>query len=266
MEISDEAPTGIATDNGVIQAMKLLDGSVRIADEDGEEFHVLRRTMPILRGASRMIALLQEHFYSKRADDRFVRAHPRVSEEDTQDGGIPYHDGRRVCIFSARVILERMPDRRIGWLAEEDRIEVRRSDFNGRHILLQSGQRGCTAGAVAMLLLDHGRRPDPRDFQEANFEKCERMAEQIRRAGLSVHLTPGRMNAHELERLLAARGPGIVGVVTEEAGGHVIMLDAVALKEGIAVIRDPFHGWQIRITLEALMRSGPGDFLQIDHV
>ncbi len=44
-----------------------------------------------------------------------------------------------------------------------------------------------------------------------------------------------------------------------------IVLDELSWSEDSAKLRDPYHGWAITTTANALLQRGPGDFILISH-
>ena len=62
------------------------------------------------------------------------------------------------------------------------------------------------------------------------------------------------MNFLDLKRAIQAQGSGIV-FVDSGCGGHAIIVDSITESLSTAVIRDPFHGWQITVTGEALAKA-----------
>ncbi len=141
---------------------------------------------------------------------------------------------------------------------------------DGRHVMQQQGYRGCAAACSAMLVMDHGKGTNGLWVwvRNCNFSDTDQANEAIQQTGLTTVWTSYYIegNDHDrgilLERLLAINGSGILGV-GGEIGHHVVLLDFLSMTENWAVIRDPFHGWSLTITAEALLKRYGGDFLQI---
>lgn len=129
---------------------------------------------------------------------------------------------------------------------------------HGKAIIQQRGFRGCTAAATAMLIVDLGKQPDVQTLRGRNLGTDEILILDLQKAGLEVvirHPTLATLQAD-----IETYGPAIVGV-TGEIGGHVIIVDQVDVQGGSTRIRDPYHGWEITITLDAFRkRWGQGTF------
>lgn len=253
--IQDDKALVVEKTDGAYRFMQLLDGSLRLTAADGEEYHLFQCAESLLEG----------HFYSKAPGDRYVRAHPRISPADTMMGFSPAHDGRQDSSFTAAEIKARHQDVRHGWVDEEAHIEDRVSAYNGLHILLQCGQRACSATAATMLLLDHGRQIDVFGLLTCNLGNSKSMTYLIEGAGLKALHTERIPNVEKLTSLISRHGPGVATLYMKNIGVHSIVIDEADLDVSEAVIRDPFHGWQIRITLQALIDSylHLSDFIQV---
>lgn len=115
-------------------------------------------------------------------------------------------------------------------------------------IIQQAAMRGCTAAVTAMLIMDHGKECDIGSLRMRNLGQTGTMKHDIEKAGLKPVISPCRTLA-DLKKLIQAHGSAIISI-SGEIGGHVIIVDAI---EGDrARIRDPYHGWEITITLDAL--------------
>lgn len=135
----------------------------------------------------------------------------------------------------------------------------------GRHVILQQATRSCVPTAVAMLVLDNGGRPNFKRIQQICLATTEQAIHWLKEAGFKPKLSQIELENREqtFVELLQENGPGILGVIPPELGGHVIVLDAISLEKRTATIRDPYHGWMVTITLDALLRMSPGTLLQI---
>lgn len=143
---------------------------------------------------------------------------------------------------------------------------------DGRAVLQQVGATGCGAACTAMMLLDHGRHPDI-----CRVVHCDKthddsvLVSELEEAGLNVHLSKifypwTEQDGTELESLLTRSGPGILGVIglQGEIGGHFIILDSLSIEQNTATIREPFHGWNITITAESILKRACGRFIYLE--
>jgi hypothetical protein len=132
--------------------------------------------------------------------------------------------------------------------------EVRRNEL-GKHVLQQQSTRGCTAGAVAMMLLDHQRKIDPEEMANSNLGMDNEMISQLETAGLHpIHSKPSAsVNPFIwLQNEVKTKGSAIVTVDSDRMGAHVIIVDLVS-DEGVR-LRDPYHGWDITVTHEGFIK------------
>lgn len=138
---------------------------------------------------------------------------------------------------------------------------------NCKHVILQLATRSCVPTCVAMLVMDHGKNPDYLSIKYTNLAHDEQAIQWIEKAGLKHKLTPLADSQNVIETLrecIQKHGSGILSV-NGEIGSHVVILDEIY--EETAVIRDPYHGWAVTISLESLRKriSKNGNFIQITN-
>lgn len=163
---------------------------------------------------------------------------------------------------------------------------------NGKTVIQQQALRGCTAGVSAMLIADHGKQPKLGEMQQRDLGEDVDVILDIRDAGLKekvsnltdkeqkpVYVTNAMSYAErkkiqekircslslisELKKLIEEHGSAIVSI-HGEIGGHVIVVDAIDDDLTCAIIRDPFHGWMITISMDAFRRTfSGGSIIQI---
>lgn len=122
---------------------------------------------------------------------------------------------------------------------------------NKKPIIQQQSTRGCTAAATAMLILDHEKPIDLLKISRRNLGVTEQKIQDLEEAGL----TPLPMmcsNLADLQECLKRHGSAIVSV-DSGAGGHAILVDAI--NKSSVRIRDPYHGWEAEVILEAFLNS-----------
>lgn len=128
--------------------------------------------------------------------------------------------------------------------------------INGKAVIQQQAKRGCTAAVSAMLIYDNDKKFALEDLLSRNLGQNDTILYDIEKAGLEP--TEERIeNANpivSLKQAIEKAGSAIITVTDESIGGHVIMVDHIDLEKNIARIRDPYHGWEIDITLEALQK------------
>ena len=122
---------------------------------------------------------------------------------------------------------------------------------NKKPIIQQQSTRGCSAAATAMLILEHEKPIDLVELTRRNLGTPEKKIKDLENAGLTP-LSTRCATLADLQECLKKQGPAIVSV-DSGAGSHSIILDA--LSESSTRIRDPYHGWEIEITLDAFRNS-----------
>jgi hypothetical protein len=189
------------------------------------------------------------------------RRYPPLSIADTMGGevgpdGIPVgRNQKKIPYFSESEILQIHPSTGQVMLGEG---VVANAGADGRITIQQQGQRACTAAASGMLIHDAGKPVNVDDLKSRNLGNKDSVRGDIERAGLKARVaeikapTP-REAMQALEENLRQFGSAVVSV-GGEIGGHVIVVDSVDLVHGRATIRDPWHGWRITVTLDALAK------------
>lgn len=120
---------------------------------------------------------------------------------------------------------------------------------HGKAIIQQQATRGCTAAVIAMLVMDHGRKPDIEALHTTNLGTDETQASALKKAGLSAITTSVR-DLSELRALIAKNGSAVVS-----GRGHVIVVDDIAKDLSTVRLRDPYHGWEITVTQKAFLEG-----------
>lgn len=139
-----------------------------------------------------------------------------------------------------------------------------RTTIDGRTVIQQVGFRGCTAAVTSMLIGDHTRNghhvaPERiqillQNLKRRNLYSEGTMEADFRQAGLTPIRVPFPQNTSRIESLSQAiltNGPAVVDP-NSEIGNHVVIVDSIDMNRGLARLRDPFHGWSITVTTEAL--------------
>ncbi|MGL5626384.1 MAG: hypothetical protein ACRDDW_02550 [Candidatus Rhabdochlamydia sp.] len=130
-------------------------------------------------------------------------------------------------------------------------------------IIQQQATRGCTAATAAMLIKDRGGELDFDKLEECNLGVNKEIEQDIKNAGFNPVSTSCTFES--LREQLLKCGSAIVSIDDPQAGGHSIIIDEMSedLKE--VRLRDPYHGWEITVTAEALKSRWHGnqDIIQI---
>ena len=132
---------------------------------------------------------------------------------------------------------------------------------NKKPIIQQQSTRGCTAAATGMLILEHEKPLDLVKLSRRNLGNKEKQIQDLVEAGLKPLLSTCK-NIAELEECLKKHGSAIVSV-DSGAGGHAILVDAI--NKSSVRIRDPYHGWEVEVALEAFLKSWdpPSPIIQV---
>jgi hypothetical protein len=128
--------------------------------------------------------------------------------------------------------------------------------YQDKAILPQIGSYACTAACSAMLILDHGRKPNLTALFERVSGDTDLIVQDLDRAHLAaaMYTTPeGEKVDPSVLEVLIKRGPLIVFLDTNP-GSHAVVLDEFDPRLNRATLRDPFHGWMVRTTAHAISR------------
>lgn len=134
----------------------------------------------------------------------------------------------------------------------------------GYWVIQQQNQRGCTGGCTNMLRKDHGKKVDLQSLFEWNCRKPKLIIRNLEEVGLTVVVTEiGKRDLNGLEQRVHQRGSAMVELNGSEFGSHSIIVDEIA--EQNALIREPYHGWQLLVEKNALQwHLSGGEIFQID--
>jgi hypothetical protein len=124
---------------------------------------------------------------------------------------------------------------------------------NGKSVIQQLATRGCTEACVAMFLADNGKEVDWHELMKCNLGKVDGMVRRLESAGLRA-MTDTVQSLAELKRRIEMYGSAIVSVNTGY-GAHMIIADSISEDLTTAVVRDPYHGWQITVKGRALQNA-----------
>lgn len=141
-------------------------------------------------------------------------------------------------------------------------------------VLQQRNSKNCGPATVLMRQLDLGVEPStawfssqeqsgyPDLMSELNNKNIIVERELFKGAKLKVknnNKNEPRPNiAQYLQDNIPQRGPAIVNGFNQQEGGHWFIVDEVSIDndnpaKGFAIIRDPWHGWRVRISQKAFL-------------
>lgn len=138
---------------------------------------------------------------------------------------------------------------------------------NGKVVIQQQATRGCTAAVAAMLIHDAQKSIDLSALRFTNIGNTRNIENWITKANLTPRVTDlGVIRDPDeriitLQKLIRDHGSAIVST-DNDVGCHVIVVDEVR-KDSVR-LRDPYHGWEITVTINAFLRGFQGeDIIQI---
>ena len=198
------------------------------------------------------------HRVNKTLGCQFLRQYPTAPDRHDRfiEGGIVFKDEE--ILQKSHWIKEKV-------ITQGDYKITARLSQNNKWVLPQIAIDGCSAAAMAMLILDHGKEINLHTIFNRHKNESEKMQDDLKSAGLTSDLITVQMKSrrkqnplswesqaiNEMSSLLKKNGSAWVGVWTG-IGNHSIILDAI--DEDGARIRDPFHAWEITITNEAFFK------------
>ncbi|MFH1654775.1 MAG: hypothetical protein ABIE74_12095 [Pseudomonadota bacterium] len=140
---------------------------------------------------------------------------------------------------------------------------------DGRHVMQQLGTRGCVAASYAMLALDQGVEVNWQFVMNADLARMDGTITLFEQGGLFAFserlphkVYSDEARAKKIKGLTDDFGPALIGI-GGEIGSHCVVLDSISLSAERAIIRDPYHGWSIEITLKALLDRGPSQIVNV---
>lgn len=196
-------------------------------------------------------AAIFQHDQADEANPVQTRRKPPLSLVDTMisvnDGMISAHPS--ADLFSDDEIVEKLP---ILQRIHQENVVIRFTE-HGKAIILQQAQRGCTAAAAAMLIMDHGKTPNLKELRYRNLGSSQEEIRDIEKAGLKA-LEVKVDNLTELGSEIRKNGSAIV-TLYGAIGAHVVVVDEVLESDQRVRLRDPFHGWEITVTSAAFLKE-----------
>ncbi len=205
-----------------------------------------------------------------------------VSSPFKERNGLTKAEEEQLFKKAPRMIKQFKQLKELGQLEERKRQQLLAKTEDGRHIVLQPAVASCVIASASMLALDKGIDPKKIDWDEVStthFSTGDRAIRFLEKAGLACSNTKlDFSNMDQAIRTLQERikehGSGIIEVGNrktaegQEIGidGHAIVLDEISLEDQYALIRDPFHGWSIKISLDAFkgyLANGNENFIQV---
>lgn len=118
----------------------------------------------------------------------------------------------------------------------------------GKVVFQQTAVRRSFSAALAMLISDRLGKLSPPFWQIRTIDSAER---ELREAGLEAMVSRLPVSLERVKMQLTSFGPVILSV-HNGIPGQDIVIDSI---EKVAAIRDPYHGWAVELSLEALLKS-----------
>lgn len=229
-----------------------------------------------------------------------VRIYPKGTSVDTREVGNVErnyaHDGTGLLFISSGEII------RINVGSKSGVYSTAIRDINGRMftfgktdddraVFQQSAMRGCSAAVTTMILIDFGFQPNIKkeencnigdvhhityDLNEFNIRttvestryikvlKKEHDGELFEDEVYTTEYIPRDLDKKEFLTERIKNAHCLVLSVGGEIGGHFIILDSIDFEKNRANIRDPYHGWSICTTADAILKRFDGEIIWIE--
>lgn len=130
---------------------------------------------------------------------------------------------------------------------------------NNRPVIQQQATRGCSYAVVAMLLHQHQRTFSVELLRTTNLRDKDFIIKSLSSAGLTA-LISSLQTLEDLTEATGRYGSAIV-TVCSAGGWHSVIVDEVTVN--FVLIRDPYHGWEVKIRREAFLKSWQKDTIQV---
>jgi hypothetical protein len=205
--------------------------------------------------------------FSMDHQEAFHRRYPRVSHLDTPRKKQRTQPKFSKC-FRDDEIIEILADTAGRGTQSAHTVHFRLSPaisgvrLNQLHILQQSASKGCGPAVYTMRALDLGNPESGQRMQHisqlTNSDDLKRYFEnegltvkidQVKNGKVATSEAEGQDILDYLSERIPVEGPVITSITDHEIDGHWIIVDEVT--ENDLKIRDPFHGWMIRVTRES---------------
>jgi hypothetical protein len=133
---------------------------------------------------------------------------------------------------------------------------------NSKIVIQQQAIKSCGHTCAFMLLKDEGLSPNPKllfgHLTKENTLKKIIEAYGFKEFNKSLKTLEKEDFLQMLRKNISHNGSAIIeifGMEKGQIGGHAIICDEISEDLGFARIRDPWHGWEITIKSEALLKS-----------
>ena len=132
---------------------------------------------------------------------------------------------------------------------------------NNKVVIQQAAAKSCGGTCVCMLLLDQGYSP-PLNHIRGHLTQQKDRVRLLEQAGATVvndviKTKSGTEFLNKLKNRIDENGPAIIRIGGNDEGsigGHVLICDHISDELDSVRIRDPFHGWEITIAADALLK------------
>lgn len=131
---------------------------------------------------------------------------------------------------------------------------------NGLWSILQPGIRSCTLGTTIDIMLDNHKIIMSTLCKLRNMGNADLIISDLIRVFSRDEVIVKNYNVtkdNDIRQLVADLQTRSLIISTDGTGigNHSIILDHVDLGKNIAIIRDPFHGWQVTISFNIILSS-----------
>ncbi|MFK7827836.1 MAG: hypothetical protein AB8G05_27055 [Oligoflexales bacterium] len=130
---------------------------------------------------------------------------------------------------------------------------------NGKYVVQQQGKEACPTGVADMFSGDKGKYPkihfggrslshdDVVQIMDANGLPLEVST-------ISYDKQRNISGLFHLKKLLTKHGSLIIGIADRYIGSHFIIIDEISNNFQTVRLRDPWHGWDITVTADAVRK------------
>lgn len=123
---------------------------------------------------------------------------------------------------------------------------------DGKKMVQQQATRGCTAAVAQCLLSDLGINFDWESLNWCNLGGAETIFREINSHEGVECISRSVSSLEGLNAVISEYGPAYLSIHDPNAGSHAIVVDKV-LGDRVQ-IREPYHGWRLWVTKEALLK------------
>lgn len=136
--------------------------------------------------------------------------------------------------------------------------EEAKENENGKFVVLQPGKENCAAGVTLMILQDNDVNEDRPDIFYRSTGTLDNIRYELKLYDVNhelLNIEKNQVKSINIYQDLLNRFDSLILMIEDpNYAQHFIVLDSIDMGKQTARIRDPYHGWDISVKMEALIK------------